>query len=65
MWVIFEDRRYRLPMQARLGPGGFKIFQEKNRNCEVVIYAPEGGHDVVPIVDLEFLGEDREYERHQ
>ena len=59
-WVLFEGKLYRLPTQTRFSKTGFRVFQEKNQNCEVLIYAPEGGHHVVPILALEYAGEERE-----
>ena len=58
--VLFEGRLYRLPTQKKFSKTGFRVFQEKNHNSEVLIYAPEGGHDVVPIQELEYAGEERE-----
>ncbi|PYS35900.1 MAG: hypothetical protein DMG14_25950, partial [Acidobacteria bacterium] len=61
-WVLFEAKLYRLPSQTTFSRTGFRVFQEKNRNCEVLIYAPEGGHIVVPILDLEYAGEEVNHE---
>ena len=59
-WVRFEGKLYRLPTQQRFDKTRFRLFQERNRDCEVLIYAPEGGHDRVPLLKLEYAGEDRE-----
>ena len=50
---------YRLLSQAKFSTTKFQIFQEKNRGREVLIYAPEGGHNVVPLLQLEYAGEER------
>ena len=36
--------------------------RKKDRDREVLIYAPEGGHGVVPIEDLEYVDEEVNYE---
>ena len=61
-WVRFEGKLYRLPSQTTFDKRKFRVFQERNRNCEVLIYAPEGGHNVVPILDLEYAGEEVNHE---
>jgi hypothetical protein len=60
-WVRYEGKLFRLPLQRRMTPEGFRIFQEKNQECEILIYAPEGGHDVVPLSLIEF----EEFERNE
>jgi hypothetical protein len=58
--VLFEGKLYRLPSQTKFTKTKFRNFQEKNRARRVLIYAPEGGHNVVPILRLEYAGEERE-----
>jgi hypothetical protein len=59
-WVLFEGKLYRLPTQTKFSKTGFRVFQEKNQSCEILIYAPEGGHTVVPLIELEYVSEERE-----
>ena len=59
-WVLFEGKLHRLPTQTRLGKKEFHAFQQKNKNREVLIFAPEGGYIIAPVLGLEYAGEDRE-----
>ena len=59
--VLFEGKAYRLPSQTKFSETQFRSFQEKNKDCDVLIYAPEGGHTVVPMIELQYAGEEREY----
>jgi len=54
MLVRFENIIYRLPVRPAMDKEKFDRFKERNKRCEVLIFALSGGYQVVPIESLEY-----------
>lgn len=54
MLVKHENNIYRLPVRRIMNEEEFRKFQDCNKSCEVLIFALNGGHTVVPLDSLTF-----------
>ena len=54
MLVKYDNKVYRLPVRPAKTKEQFEQFKERNKNCEILIFALEGGHLVVSLDALEF-----------